>query len=481
MAKKWFEDALIVNRDPDWVFPALTGETKEEMQASIEQYFSMFGGHRITDVALCVYAQSSVIPSKYVSFMGDRLSVLDRYLPTDSYRPAVGKTHRCFYEFGLDPVQTFLAKMRESGIRPWITLRMNDAHYLTAEKSLMRDDIHEGELAAGHVIGEKYGYFGRCYDYTYPKIREIQLGFIGEILEKYDLFGLELDFQREMFCFDYRTNPDCHTIMTEFVREVRKLTDAAQARSGHPVRLMIRTHQSPEIAKEMGFDIVTMCREGLLDAVVPTPRWECVDSGIPVRKWRALLGEDIAIFPGVEMLSLQYTHAQVEQQRAYAAAFFAQGADGFYLNNYQSGSPADRILWQVHRDNCTEGHRAFVVTYQDLPSQSLPNYRPLPMSADGEITLEIGKIRAADRVRVMIDLEGEGIPPLTVGGKTVTEAVQTTPVIRRKIDNKTDVNLTPHRPLIYDISGVETDCSLTLSFRGQGTVHYINVMIDAAE
>lgn len=481
MEKKWFSDALIVNRDPDWIFPALTGETKEEMQASIERYFSMFGGHRITDVALCVYAQSAVIPSKCVSFMGDRLSVLDRYLPEDPYRPAVAKTHRCWYEFGLDPVQTFVDKMGEFGIRPWITLRMNDAHYLMAESSLMRDDIHEGERAAGHVLGEKYGYFGGCYDYTYPKIREIQLGFIGEILERYDLFGLELDFQRELFCFDYLENPDCHKIMTEFIREVRKLTDGAQARRGHPVRLMIRTHQSPERAKEMGFDIVTMCREGLLDAVVPTPRWECVDSGIPVKKWRALLGEDIAVFPGIEMLSLQSTFAFPDQLRAYAAAFFAQGADGFYLNNFQSGSPADRILWQVHRDNCTDGHRAFVVTYQDLPSPTLPGYRPLPMPADGEISLEIGEIRAADRVQVLIDFEGEGIPALTVGGKTVTEAAQTTPVIRRKIDNKTEANLTPHRPLLYDISGAATDCTLVLSFRGQGTVHYLNVMIDAAE
>ncbi len=81
-----------------------------------------------------------------------------------------------------------------------------------------------------------------------------------------------MDFQREMFCFNYRENPDCHKIMTEFVRAVRGLTKVAETRWGHPVRLMIRTHQSPEIAKEMGFDVAAMCKEGLLDAVVPTPR-----------------------------------------------------------------------------------------------------------------------------------------------------------------------------------------------------------------
>lgn len=69
-------------------------------------------------------------------------------------------------------------------------MRMNDAPYLMAEKSLMRDDIHTGEVEAGHVIGEKYGCFGSCYDYTHPRIREAQLGFIGEILAKYDVDGL---------------------------------------------------------------------------------------------------------------------------------------------------------------------------------------------------------------------------------------------------------------------------------------------------
>ena len=78
-----------------------------------------------------------------------------------------------------------------------------------------------------------------------------------------------------MFCFHYRDNSDCHKIMTEFVREVRWLTEAAASRLGHPVRLMLRVRQSPEIAKEMGFDVVTMCREGLLDAVVPTPPIRC--------------------------------------------------------------------------------------------------------------------------------------------------------------------------------------------------------------
>ncbi len=200
-----------------------------------------------------------------------------------------------------------------------------------------------------------------------------------------------------------------------------------------------------------------------------------------MKKWRTLLGEDISLFPGGEILSLPYTCAQPDQLRAYAAGFFAQGADGFYLNNYQNASPNDCILWQVNRDNCTAGHREFVVTYQDLPSPTLQNYRLLPIPADEEITLEIGKIRAADTVRVMIDFEGEGIPPLTVGDKTVTEDRPAAPIIRRKIGNTEDVNLTPHCSLVYDISSTATDCTLTLSFGGQGTVHYLNVIIDAAE
>ena len=31
MKKKWYEEALLVNRDPDWVFTCLNDSTKEEM------------------------------------------------------------------------------------------------------------------------------------------------------------------------------------------------------------------------------------------------------------------------------------------------------------------------------------------------------------------------------------------------------------------------------------------------------------------
>ena len=174
----------------------------------------------------------------------------------------------------------------------------------------------------------------RCYNFAYPEIREKFVRYIEELLTKYDVFGIDLDFLREIYCLDYKNDPDCHKYMTAMIREIRSVLRAAERRCGHPICLMVRLPRSAEEARGFGFDIVTWCREGLIDAVSPCARWACNDSGVPIRAWRELLGEDIALFTGIESRSLEVSLNTVEQCKGYAAAGYAQGANGLYLNNH---------------------------------------------------------------------------------------------------------------------------------------------------
>ena len=74
MSDKWYDDALMVNRDPDWIF-ALNGVKEEDARKTAVDYFTAFTGYGITDLALCVYEQSSVVPCRSLKWRGDKYSM----------------------------------------------------------------------------------------------------------------------------------------------------------------------------------------------------------------------------------------------------------------------------------------------------------------------------------------------------------------------------------------------------------------------
>ncbi len=57
-------------------------------------------------------------------------------------------------------------------------------------------------------------------------------------------------------------------IMTDFMRAVRRKTQATAARLGHPVQLAVRVPPRPEFAHGVGLDAVAWPREGLVDMVI---------------------------------------------------------------------------------------------------------------------------------------------------------------------------------------------------------------------
>lgn len=474
--KKWYKDALLVNRDPNW-YGAIDTSSKETAEKSIEKYFSLFKGHKVTDVQLCIFENTSLIPSKSVMWRGDKfLQKKENGIAVDYSR--LEGLWKCFAEYGVDAAQIFIDTMKKIGIRPWITLRMNDAHFNGDKTAFLRDDFYYIAEKNGWMIGGEYGYYSHCLDYSVPEVRARMLGLIGEILDKYDFFGLELDFMREIYCFDYRHNPDCHKIMTEFLHQVKSLVTKAEKRVDHPIRLMIRTHRSPKDALEYGFDIKTMCEEHLVDAVVPSPRWETADSAIPVSEWREVVGEDVALFPAIETLNYRFTTTTTDISKAYAAAFYAQDADGIYLYNHEYYTERNRGTWMIDRESCLKGRRDFVVTFQDIMSGSYPAYRPLPMSADGQLSLKVGHISKNNKLSVIIDFEGDVPPTISTGCVKNAEGEKMDAIVVRDHDNERDVNVTEHSAYTYDISGVECELDLVLEFAGCGIVHYVDVVIE---
>lgn len=478
MVAKWYDNAVMINRDPNW-YHYIDDSSAEACRKSIENYFSLYEAN-LTDVCLGVLEQTAIIPSDSFMWRGEKyLQKKENGCDVDYSDTTLKKLYKCFKEYNVDAVQIFIDQVKKLGIRPWIALRMNDAHFGDAQTSFLHSDMFYEENAAGHSIGSKYGYFGHCYDFTYPRYRNAILGYIGEILDKYDFFGLELDFMREIRCFDYLENPDCHKIMTEYIGEISKLVRTAEKRVGHSIKVSLRTCRCPDDAKAFGFDVKTLCDAGYIDVVIPTPRWSPTDSGIPIRMWRELLGEDIAIMGGIETNNFMGTTNLPKHSKAYAAAFYAQGADGIYYNNHEYWTERNREAWKVNRDTCLKGLREFVVLGQDCFAYDDRRYKPYPFAVAGKaaLPLEVGLIKSSDEATVTIDFEGDEVPVLSVGNLTGVKGKIIEPLAVPRQGG--DLVLTPHTTVCYDISGIAVESALTLEFEGQGTVHYINVTVDA--
>lgn len=491
MQNKWYSDALLISRDPSWQrFEDVS--SKEAAVRSIRKYFEEYVvGYKVTDFLLCVYEQLSIIPSDIFEWQGKKYLLKEyRGEPVDfSWMKGEYVT---WADYGLDPVQICFDVMRENGVRPWLTLRMNDAHYRMENsepppiwdkyKFYYKSDFYYEELEASHIIGPDYGsYMERCYNFAYSRIREMFVAYVEELLGKYDVFGIDLDFLREIYCLDYKNDPDCGKYMTDMIRKIREKISYAENLRGHRIQLMVRVPRSPEECKGFGFNVVEWCREGLVDAVSPCARWECVDSGIPVREWRKAIGENIALFLGVETLNLKFTQTTPEQVKGYAASGFSQGSDGTYLYNYHNKTERDKLSWNLRKADCFSGKREFTVTFQDITSGKCERYRPLPMLVNGvgSITFDIGKVNKGDKVILSVDFEGDDLPSISVRNVENVVGKVVAPVLVQSESGSETVNMTPDGSYEYDLSGIETDSQVTLTFNGCGAFHYMNFKISA--
>ena len=480
---KWFSDVLLINRDPNWYSHAgWDYSNAKSAEESIRAFFSKFTTHSITDMLLCVFENTSMIPSDAVMWRGLKGFQAEENGVPVSY-PENECLYRLFWEFHLDPVQIFLDIMREGGVRPWLTLRMNDVHFGADSASFLRDDFFYTAQKNGWMIGSSYGYYGYALDYGKEPVRNRMLRYIREILEKYDMFGLELDFMREIFCFDYLHNENRHAIMNDFIKQVHDMIVEAQEKWGHVIRLMVRMPRCIEDAYSFGFDALFWAKNGWVDAIVPTPRWEVSDDAIPVSAWKKAVGEDVAIFPGVETLHLKFSRTTDEMAKAYSAAWNAQGADGLYFNNHDYATPLHQMVYDLHRETVLKGVRRYIVTYQDIAAKGNPKYKPLPLCVNdnASMQLSIGPVRQTDRFTIFLAFDGENAPLLRLNGLAIGKGNRCLPIIEEQVDDRTPVVLTNENTYSYQVDAFVTEGDLLLELEGNGVLQYLEFRMEAGE
>ncbi len=384
-------------------------EPFDDLYAYVDQYDNT----QVTDLAFNVFCQYSATPSDvWTDSVAKYLQTSENGTPVD-YRPLYEGIYR-FYQNGIDPYAVWFERCRTDGIHPWLSIRMNDCHEPDEAAGFLRSDFFYEAREKGWMIGSDYGYYRNCFDYAVPEVRQKMLDYTAEQLARYDVYGIELDFMREITCFNTKKNQDCAAVMTAFMRDMKAVVDAAGAKWGHTVKIMARLPRDIEQSLAYGFDAAIWAREGLADILVITPRWASCDSAMPLADWAAKC-PGVELYAGIETLVVRQSgdaQATAEVVRGFAAQYLTAGADKIYLYNYYQNprSPEGRsaeiyaTCGQLH--TALNAVRRHIVTYQDIAPDGYEKYEPLPLKVTAynsvELRIETGFIPPGAKVHFII-------------------------------------------------------------------------------
>jgi len=248
---------------------------------------------------------------------------------------------------GVDYPERVLKRCRARGMAGWLSVRMNDAHGLESERSPWPSRF---VLENPQLSRVRYQFFfraDRALDYAFPEVRERYRALVEELLTRYDMDGIELDFCRQPMLFGIGRELVGSALLTDWVGEIHDMMEAAAERRGHPIRLGIRVPSEPETSRNLGLDVMTWVESSWIDLVVMSSGGISMSTctNMPVRLWRQLLrpyGVSLAgcVEPSAascnpaSMVGSQGQSVDPALAVGAAAEILHGGADAVYLFNF---------------------------------------------------------------------------------------------------------------------------------------------------
>ena len=260
-------------------------------------------------------------------------------LPDKTRRVAANLRH--LMETAGGPLTVLSAQCREAGIEFFPRMRMN-SHYayhmppyveaFTVEYGKYRqehtdlligrpgEEIPEGTIEWDIRTGK---------DYAYPEVRDYMYGMITELFERFDVDGVELDFNRHPAVFRREEGYQNRYLMTDLVRRVRERMKEVAAERGREMELAVRVAPTLKDSMRIGLDVPLWMSEGLVDIVTAGMGW--IPFEMPIREFvEAAEGTGVQVYGCIEALRPTSDDNAV---RALASRFWRAGA-GTHLYNF---------------------------------------------------------------------------------------------------------------------------------------------------
>jgi hypothetical protein len=290
---------------------------------------------------------------------------------------------------GIDPVEMVLDRARLRGMEAFLTFRMNELHDVDKPGSPLLGPFWKAHPE--YRVGGYAGWGKEALNYAIPEVREYYFSLLAEVVRRYDLDGLELDFMRFPYYFPF--SPDSMSgygrIMTAFVRRVRLMIDSVGSARGTHILLAARVPTSLSACAYVGLDPVLWCREGLIDFLTVAP-FLSTEVDIPLEEFKRECGR-VPVYAGMEY-TIGDRMMTREEMRASASLFYASGADGISLFNYfvrwdVGLAPDLEVLTDlVSADSLVGKDKLYTLAESryPIPGVSLPGQVPLFLETGGE-------------------------------------------------------------------------------------------------
>ena len=203
---------------------------------------------------------------------GDRLSPEERNRRLQSEEPSYVKGIDGLRREGTDILRLVIDELKPRGIEVLAEIRMNDTHH----KALDPDDPSCPKFALDNpqfVIKQPDGRTNEtALDYSYEEVRTHRLAIMREIVERYDVDGLELDFNRWAKHFPRHQGREKAHIMTDMVRRIREMLDeVSEKRGGERLTLGVHAPETLWACWMAGLDPRTWVNEGWIDYLTVAP------------------------------------------------------------------------------------------------------------------------------------------------------------------------------------------------------------------
>lgn len=391
----------VVNVDPDILYylsieQGLLKDGEWDLTDLDKKVIAYFDDHYkdggITDLLINIAGAAP-----FASDDPDLFDKIDKFNTTEEngtavdYSTSVGvlSTYYIYTETDIDPFEMWFDYCRELGINPWISFRMNDVHY--ADETLGHSPFGYKARANGWLIGDsRFSYWlnnnstaGSRYWYEYAldfSVQEVRDNFVKELddrLSTYDVYGIELDWHRQIWCFPKDDIENCK-YMNELMDKINEVVEKYEGIYGHDIKIAARINRDIDENMYFGFDTRYWAENDMIDVIIPSSYYGASDSDMPIAKWVEELdkyGVDIWAGLEAEVAADGKTHSTATLA-AFSAQYYSQGAKKIYLfNMFRRKASSFNVCSSIENALAYE-KRSYVVTESNCTPYGVKGIEP---------------------------------------------------------------------------------------------------------
>ena len=226
-----------------------------------------------------------------------------------------------------------------------MNIRMNgwDRSYTPTQTSIkVKVKDEHPEWLMGKLVD--VGWQEYIWNYENKGPRDLKVAALTEVVENYDLDGVELDYSRAAPFLPPGSAWEKRDYLTSMMRDVRESLQNVAKKRGRPVLISTRVPSTIPGCHYDGIDIEEWVRQNLIDMITVGSRaigmeiseFKQMIGDKPIRLHASLDGGDPYHGPS------GYETVPVEVYRGIAANLLSQGADGIYLINWYFCSSVEK-------------------------------------------------------------------------------------------------------------------------------------------